>query len=149
MAVDKSGVKAVWAAPLWNTPKRCELQLFLAAIRQAVWRLKALDFGRLMAFKKCTAGVASSKGRQSLESWRLMVWEKQYFTRVLTYSDLFKPFNIFSHLFRPVDTCSHVFTPQWLRSSPNGSFCLNFTLAKTVILQSYVIPCWNCILLLT
>ena len=28
-------------------PKRCELQLFLAGIRQAVRRLKAIDLGRL------------------------------------------------------------------------------------------------------
>ena len=32
---------------LGPTPKRCELQLFLAGIRQALRRLKALHFGRL------------------------------------------------------------------------------------------------------
>ena len=47
MAFDKSGAKAVGAALLGNTPRRCELQLFLAGIRQAVRRLKALYLGRL------------------------------------------------------------------------------------------------------
>ena len=47
MAFDKSGAKVVWAARLGNTPKRCELQLFLAGIRQAIRRLKAFHLGRL------------------------------------------------------------------------------------------------------
>ena len=47
MAFDKSGAKAVLAAGLGNTSKRCELQLFLAGIRQAVRRLKAIHLGRL------------------------------------------------------------------------------------------------------
>ena len=47
MAFDKYGAKAVWAARLGNTPKRCEVQLFLAGIRQAVQGLKALHLGRL------------------------------------------------------------------------------------------------------
>ena len=47
MAFGSSGTKAVWAAPLGTTPKRCELQLFVAGIQQAVQRLKALDLGRL------------------------------------------------------------------------------------------------------
>ena len=47
MAFDSSGVKAVWAYPLGTTAKRCELQLFLAGIRQAVRRLKAIHLGRL------------------------------------------------------------------------------------------------------
>ena len=38
MAFDSSSAKAVWAARLGNTPKRCELKLFLAGIRQAVRR---------------------------------------------------------------------------------------------------------------
>ena len=47
MAFDKSGAKAVWAAWLGNTPKRCELQLFHAGNRQAVRRYKANHLGRL------------------------------------------------------------------------------------------------------
>ena len=47
MAFDSSGAKAVWAARLGTTPKRCELQLFLAGIRQAVRRQKAIHLGRL------------------------------------------------------------------------------------------------------
>ena len=47
MAFDNSGTKAVWAARLGNTPKRCELQLFLAGIRQVVRRQKAFHLGRL------------------------------------------------------------------------------------------------------
>ena len=38
MAFDSSGAKAVWAYRLGTTPKRCDLQLFLAGIRQAVRR---------------------------------------------------------------------------------------------------------------
>ena len=47
MAFDSSGAKAVCAARLGTTPKRCELQLFLAGIRQAVRRYKACHLGRL------------------------------------------------------------------------------------------------------
>ena len=47
MAFDSSGTKAVPAARLGNTPKRCELQLFLAGIRQALRRYKAIHLGRL------------------------------------------------------------------------------------------------------
>ena len=49
MAFDSSGTKAVFAALLGTTPppKRCELQLFFAGIRQAVRRLKALHLGSL------------------------------------------------------------------------------------------------------
>ena len=36
MAFDSFGTKAVRAARLGTTPKRCELQLYLAAILQAV-----------------------------------------------------------------------------------------------------------------
>ena len=84
-----------------------------------------------MAFKKCTSVVAWSKGRQNLESIRLTVYEKQYFTPVLTCSNLCKPFHTClqmftpvhncSHLFTPVHTCSHLFTPQWLSTCPNLS----------------------------
>ena len=44
MAYDNSHTKSIW---LGTTPKRCELQLFFAEIRQAVRRLKALCLGRL------------------------------------------------------------------------------------------------------
>ena len=81
----------------------------------------ALFRGRLKAFGKCTNWVASSKGRQNLESVRLTVWGKRYFTPVLTCSNLsktfhtclqlFTPFPTCSHLFTPVHTCSHLFTP--------------------------------------
>ena len=47
MAFDSSGTNAVWAARLGTTPKRCELQLFLAGIRQAVRRYKAIHLGRI------------------------------------------------------------------------------------------------------
>ena len=45
MAFDNSGTNAVRAARLGTTPKRCELQLFFAAIVQAVHCWKALDLG--------------------------------------------------------------------------------------------------------
>ena len=57
-----------------------------------------------MAFQKCTAAVASSNGSQNLESMRLTVQENQYFTPVLTCSNLFKPFHTCSHLFTLVHT---------------------------------------------
>ena len=55
-----------------------------------------------------------------------------------TYSHLF---HICSHLFTPFHTCSQLFTPvhncshlsDYLRSLRNGSFSLNFPLAKAVI----------------
>ena len=47
MAFDSSGAKAVSSYQLGTTPKRCELQLFLAGIRQAVQRYKAFHLGRL------------------------------------------------------------------------------------------------------
>ena len=47
MAFDNSCTKSVWAARLGTTPKRCELQLFFAIIRQAVRRSKAIQLGRL------------------------------------------------------------------------------------------------------
>ena len=47
MAFDSSAAKAVWAYWLGTIPKRCELQLFLAGIWQAVRRLKAIHLERL------------------------------------------------------------------------------------------------------
>ena len=47
MAFNNSGTKAVSAARVGTTPKRCELQLFFPGNRQAVWRLKALHLLRL------------------------------------------------------------------------------------------------------
>ena len=47
MAFDSSGAKAVLVYQLGTTPKRCELQLFLAGIRQAIRRYKAFHLGRL------------------------------------------------------------------------------------------------------
>ena len=47
MAFDSSCTKAIRAALLGTTQKRCELQLFFAGIRQAVRRWKAIHFGRL------------------------------------------------------------------------------------------------------
>ena len=47
MAFDSSGTKAVWAARLGTTSKRCELQLFFAGIRRVVRRWKAIHLGRL------------------------------------------------------------------------------------------------------
>ena len=121
----------------------------------------ALSCGRLTAFKKCTSGVACSKGRQNLESVRLTVQEKQYFTPFLTCSNLVKTFHtcfllftpfhncsqLFtpvptcSHLFTTVRTCSHLFTPvhicshlsDYLRSLFNGSFLLFFPLRKLLL----------------
>ena len=43
---DNSGSKALWAARLGTTRKRCELPLFLAGIRQAIWRETAIHLGR-------------------------------------------------------------------------------------------------------
>ena len=47
MAFDNSGTKAVLSASRGPTPKRCELPLFLAALRQAVRGWKVLDLGSL------------------------------------------------------------------------------------------------------
>ena len=47
MAFDNSGTKAVSSASPGPTPKRCESQLFLAALRQVVCCLKAVDLGSL------------------------------------------------------------------------------------------------------
>ena len=84
-----------------------------------------------MAFKKCTSVAARLKGRQNLESVRPTIYEKQYFTPVLTCSSLFKTLHSCSHLFTPVNTCSHLctpfhtsshlFTPQWQSTCPNLS----------------------------
>ena len=54
-----------------------------------------------------------------------------------------KTFHTCSHPFTPVHTCSHL--TDYLRSSRHGSFSLNFSLAKAVILRSYVLSFWNCI----
>ena len=56
----------------------------------------------------------SSAVIQNLEKVRLTVWEKQYFTPVLTCSNLFKPFHTCSHMLTAVHTCSHLFTPRWI-----------------------------------
>ena len=114
--------------------------------------------GRLRAFGKCTNGVALSKGWPNWASVKLTLQEKQYFTPVLTCSNLVKTFtpvptflHLFttvhncSHLFTIVHTCSHLFTTvhicshlsDYLRSSLNGSFSLNFPLAKAVVFRSY------------
>ena len=45
MAFDNSCTKAVLSALPGPTPKRCEPQLFLAALGQVISRLKALDLG--------------------------------------------------------------------------------------------------------
>ena len=124
-----------------------------------------------MAFKKCTSVEAWWKVRgQNLESVRLTIYEKQYFTPVLICSNLVKTFHIVptcfhlftpvhtcSHLFTPVHNCSHLFTPvhtcphltDYLRSSCNGSFSLNFSIAKAVIFRFHVLSFWRCIFLLT
>ena len=47
MAFDNSRTKAVLSASPGQTPKRCELQLFLATLGQAVCGWKALDLGSL------------------------------------------------------------------------------------------------------
>ena len=47
MAFENSGTKAIRAARLGTTPKRCELQLFFAEIAQAIHSWKALDLGCL------------------------------------------------------------------------------------------------------
>ena len=47
MAFDNSCTKAVLSASPGPTPKRCEPQLFLAGLGQAVRRWKALDLGSL------------------------------------------------------------------------------------------------------
>ena len=64
-----------------------------------------------MAFKKCTSGVAWSKGRQILECVRLTLKEKQYFTPILMGSNLVKTFHTCPHLSPPVHTCSHLSPP--------------------------------------
>ena len=46
-AFDSSGTKAVLSASLETAPRRCELPLFFAAIRQVVRRWKALNLGSL------------------------------------------------------------------------------------------------------
>ena len=47
MAFGNFYAKAVRGARLGTTPKKWQLQLFFAGIRQAIWRLKALHLGRL------------------------------------------------------------------------------------------------------
>ena len=47
MAFDNSCTKAVLSASPEPTPKRCELQLFLAALGQVIRCLKAVDLGSL------------------------------------------------------------------------------------------------------
>ena len=47
MASDNSCTKVVLSASPGPTPKRCESQLFLAALRQVVCCLKAVDLGSL------------------------------------------------------------------------------------------------------
>ena len=47
MAFGSSGTKAVWAARLGTTAKRCELQFFLAALGQVIRCSKTLDLGSL------------------------------------------------------------------------------------------------------
>ena len=61
------------------------------------------------------------------------------FPHVPTCSQLFKLVHICSHLFKPVHTCSHL--GDYLRSSRNGSFSLNFPLAKAVLFRSEVLSC--------
>ena len=46
MAFNNSGANAARAVRLGTTPKRCELPLFFAGLRQALQRWKALDLGR-------------------------------------------------------------------------------------------------------
>ena len=107
----------------WSETKGC-FYLFTPVHTGSHLARPALIRGRLMAFKKCTAGVAWSKGRQNLESVRFTVYGKQYFTPVLPCSNLFKfftpvptcldlftPVHNCSHLFTPVNTCSHLLTP--------------------------------------
>ena len=99
---------------------------FLKAIKQLqnnvslpsiiVWWLArpALFRGYLMDFKKCTSGVAWSKGRQHLESVRSpsrKISTSHLFWLVQTWSKLFTPVLICSHLFASVHTCSRLFTP--------------------------------------
>ena len=47
MAFDNSCTKAVLSASPGPTPKRCEPQIFLAALGQVIRCSKALDLGRL------------------------------------------------------------------------------------------------------
>ena len=47
MAFDNSGTKAIWAARLGTTPKRCELPLFFAGIAEVVYCWKAVHLGSL------------------------------------------------------------------------------------------------------
>ena len=57
----------------------------------------------------------------------------QLFTTIHTFSDLFTPVHTCSHLFLPVHTCSHL--SDYLYSSLNDSFSLNFPLGKAVIFE--------------
>ena len=47
MAFDNSSTKVVFSALPGHTPKRCEPQLFLAALGQVIRRSKALNLGSL------------------------------------------------------------------------------------------------------
>ena len=68
------------------------------------------------------------------------------FWLVQTCPHLFTPAYNCSHLLPPVPTCSHLFTPaytcsylsDYLCSSRNDSFSLNFPLAKAVLFWSYI-----------
>ena len=60
-------------------------------------------------FQKVYGLCSLVKMLAKLESVRITVKEKQYFTPVLTCSNLFKTSHTSSHLFPPVHTCSHLF----------------------------------------
>ena len=58
MAFDNSCTKAVFSASPGPTPKRCELQLFLAALGQVIRCSKVVDLGSLnMQFIRCSKVV--------------------------------------------------------------------------------------------
>ena len=101
----------------------------------------------LRAFGKCTDGVASSKGRQNLDSVRLTVYEEQYFTHVLSCSNLFTPVYNCSHLFTPVHTSVTTLFVQWqfLVYNTVGMWARRamsfFALSNALILRSYVLSC--------
>ena len=70
--------------------------------KRQMWHFQRLLFSSLRSY---SAEVAH------LDNVQLTVYEKQYFTPVLTCSNLVKTFQTCSRLFTPVHTCSYLFTP--------------------------------------
>ena len=89
--------------------------------------------------KICRACDSPSRKNSTSHLFWLVQSCPKLFTRVYNcshLSHLFTPVHSCFQLFTTVHTCSHL--SDYLRCSRNGSFLLNFSLAKAVIFRSYV-----------